>query len=59
MWRLPRAVIAKWDNGVQRVFKNKDKLNVIITKAELDMWCEENHFTKPTYEVIEDEEVKE
>ena len=53
------TVIAKWDNGVQRVFKNKDKLNVIITKAELDMWCEENHFTKPTYEVIEDEEVKE
>lgn len=50
------TVIAKWDNGVQRVFKNKDKLNVIITKAELDMWCEENHFAKPAYEVIEDEE---
>lgn len=49
------TLIAKWDNGVQRVFKNLDKLNVIINKAELDMWCEEHRFFKPTYEVIEDE----
>ena len=48
------TLIAKWDNGVQHVFKNKDELNVIITKAELNMWCEENKFKKPTYKIIED-----
>ena len=53
------TLIAKWKNGVQREFKNLDKLGVIIEKAELDMWCEKNHFFKPTYEVIENEECDE
>lgn len=46
------TLIAKWDNGVQRIFENLDELNVIINKAELDMWCDERKFIKPTYEVI-------
>ena len=50
------TLIAKWKNGVQREFKNLNKLSVIINKAELDMWCEKNHFFKPNYEVIEDDE---
>ena len=48
------TLIARWDNGVKREFKNLDKLNAIINKAELDIWCEMNNFKKPMYEIVKD-----
>lgn len=48
------TVIAEWSNGVKRTFKHLDKLNVIINKAELEMWCEKNKFIKPKFTVIEE-----
>lgn len=50
------TLIAKWSNGVQREFRNLDELNIIITKAELNAWCEKNRFQKPVFEVTMDGE---
>ena len=45
-------VIAKWENGVKREFNNLDELNIIILKAELKMWCNENNYTLPKFTVV-------
>lgn len=46
------TLVAKWSNGVKREFPHQDTLNCIINKAELEMWCEENNFEKPTFEEV-------
>lgn len=46
------TLVAIWPNGVRKEFPHQDKLNLAINKAEIEMWCEENNFNKPTFEEI-------
>lgn len=46
------TLVATWPNGVRKEFPHQDSLNLAINKAEIEMWCEENNFTKPTFEEI-------
>lgn len=43
------TLVAVWKNGVKKIIPDLDKLNLIIAKAELKMWCEENHYKLPRY----------
>lgn len=49
------TLVARWPNGVSREFPHQDRLNCIINKAELEVWCEQNNFVKPTFEEIPEE----
>ncbi len=55
--RRTGTLIATWKNGIQRIFENVDELNITINKGELDIWCEQHNFAKPTYEVLWNDEV--
>ena len=46
------TLVATWPNGVKKTFPHQDKLTLAVKKAELEIWCDENNFTRPTFEEI-------
>ncbi len=47
-----KKVIFKWSNGVTKEIEVNCNAAKIIAVAEMKMWCKENGFIFPKYEVI-------